>query len=223
MQYLYSSHKNTNNGIEVCHGEVWPHSQTHVIFFASLSSWEGHSLKGKQEFERKSWVLSAGGRLGCHGNYRVRSPGCCSTSVGTHYATSHLFISICLSLCSSVAFTCPLFHLFFPLFQLCPDGWVVGWWEQEGGVENTRGGIDWQMRRNGLTAQRLLVQASDIHPSIHLSGYEAMRTANNYKDFCTQHRHTHTNIDTSGLTLGTCSLECRAAPFILFRLTIRPQ
>lgn len=71
--------------------------------FLPLSSWEGRSLKGKQELVRKTGVLLAGGRLGCHGNCRVRSSGCCSASVGTHYATSHLSISICL--CSSVAFT----------------------------------------------------------------------------------------------------------------------
>lgn len=35
----------------------------------------------------------------------MRSPGCCSSSVGTHYTSSHLSISICLSLCSRVAFS----------------------------------------------------------------------------------------------------------------------
>lgn len=184
MQYLHSSHKNTNNGIEVCHGEVWPHSQTHVIFFASLSSWKGHSLKGKQEFERKSWVLSAGGRLGCHGNYRVRSPGCCSTRVGTDYATPHLsiYLSVPLFFC---CFYLPSFWSLFPIISALPC-WVgcgVGVAGGEG-WKTTQGGIDWQMRRNGLRAQRRLVQASDIHPSIHLSSYEALRTANNYKDFC---------------------------------------
>lgn len=65
--------------------------------------------------------MLAGGRLGCHGNCRVRSPGCCSARVGTHYATSHVSVSICLHLFSSVAFTpalCPLCGS--PLFSLYP-------------------------------------------------------------------------------------------------------
>lgn len=40
-------------------------------------------------------MLWAGGKQGCHGN-GGEVTGCCSTSVGTHYATSHLSLSVSL-------------------------------------------------------------------------------------------------------------------------------
>lgn len=206
---------NANN--KECLGEVWPHTHTRHIF-ASLSSWEGHSLKGKQELKRKSWVLLAGGRLGCHGNCRVRSPGCCSASVGTHYATSHLSVSICLRLlfycfhssslplCSS-----PLFSL-IPIVSARPDR-REKWWE-EGGMGGliTRwkeGERDWQMKRNNTESTNTLgASVRHLSISLHLKQWGWLTTAKTFA-FKT---HTH-NKNMYFLNCLSCSGSQRARAF----------
>lgn len=159
---------------------MWRGTTSHTYHtFVSVSSWEGHSLKQKQESEEKSWALLDGGRLGFHGNCRVRSPGCCSASVGTHYATSHLSVSICLSLCSSVAFTpalCPCAAPSSPSFLL-----FLLWSIEEGGVRGVERWITtvdgegrqyWLMGRHRLRAQRQVVL--DICPFAHIWGDEVI-------------------------------------------------
>lgn len=104
-----------------CVAEKYSLAHTWHIFCLSVILGEPHALGGWwggiQELQ------SAGGRQGCHGNKRVRSPGCCSASIGAHYATSHLSISV--SLLSPVP---PLFIFFIPVVT---DGEGGGVFEEE--------------------------------------------------------------------------------------------
>lgn len=145
MQHLYLSHKNTNNATEAYYGEVWPHSQMHVIFFASLSSWEGQSLKGKQELERRveccqlvaGWVVMVTIGWG--------HPAAAAAALG-FIMPPPIYLS--LSVCPSVLLLLllPLFSACFPLVWALPDGvgWVTRWKE---GWKTTWRGRNWQMKK----------------------------------------------------------------------------
>lgn len=143
-----------------------------MSYFSPLSSWKGHSLKGKQEFERKSWVLSAGGRLGCHGNYRVRSPGCCSTRVGTDYATPHLSICLSVLLLLLLALFLVSFSHYFSSALL---GGLWGGGSRRGGVENYTGRdrlTDEKKRTKSPATAGTSFWHPPIHPSVQLWGTE---------------------------------------------------